>query len=237
MAGPSWLAGAFATLMIVTAFYCASRLVVSRLWRRETEFDADALHVAMGAAMAGMLAPRLSPLPGSAWEAVFAVATAWFAWQAIRTRRGNAAGGWRCPFPLPHLVECAAMLYMFLAVPGMPMPDMAESPGTAASYPALAVVLALFMLGYVIWATDQLTSLARARTAMPAPATARAPARLPVTSPAMAAASTQDGPGASGAAGNWRKHPADEPMLAPGLAASYKIAMGITMGYMLIQML
>ncbi len=247
MAGPSWLAGALAAVMIVIALYCAGRLVVSRLRQHETEFDADALHVAMGAAMAGMLVPRLSPLPGSAWEIVFAVAAAWFAWQAIRARRGNASpGAWRCPIPLPHLVECAAMLYMLMAVPaspagnrgpGMPMPGMAGSPGTAANYPPLAVVLALFMLGYVIWTTDQLTSLARARTARPAPNTPRDAARLPVTSPAISAASTHAGPGASGTAGTWHEHPADEPMLAPGLAASCKIAMGITMGYMLIQML
>jgi hypothetical protein len=38
-------------------------------------------------------------------------------------------------------------------------------------------------------------------------------------------------------AGNWPLQSASTPMLAPRLAASYKIAMGITMGYMLIQML
>lgn len=246
MAGPSWLAAALAVAMIVIAFYCASRLLVSRLSRRPTEVDADAVHVAMGVAMAGMLVQRLSSLPNGLWEGVFGVAAAWFAWQAARASRGYAAGGWRCPYPVPHLVESAAMLYMFLAVPGSrpggpgagtPMSGMAGSPGTAGSFPALAVVLALFMLGYVVWTTDRLTSLARARTAGPAPSVARDPARLPVTVGAMAAVSRQDGPGASGAAGNWHGPPADGPMLDPGLAASYKIVMGITMGYMLIQML
>jgi len=246
VAGPSWLAGTLAVVMIAIAFYCASRLVVARLSQRKTEVDADAMHVVMGAAMAGMLVPRLSPLPGRAWEVVFAVAAAWFGWQAIHARSGEAASGWQCPYPLPHLVECAAMLYMLLATPGsraggpgagMPMPGLAGSPGTAGSYPALAAVLALFMLGYLIWATDQLTSLARARTTRPAPSPARDPARLGATSPAMATARPQDRPGASGAAGGWRRHPAGKPMLAPGLAACYKIAMGVTMGYMLIQML
>ncbi len=159
MAGPSWLAGTLAAVMIAIAFYCASRLVVARLSQRKTEVDADAMHVVMGTAMAGMLVPRLSPLPGSAWEVVFAAAAAWFGWQAIHARSGEAASGWQCPYPLPHLVECAAMLYMLLATPGsraggpgagMPMPGLAGSPGTAGSYPALAAVLALFMLGYLI---------------------------------------------------------------------------------------
>ncbi|HEX9537447.1 MAG TPA: DUF5134 domain-containing protein [Streptosporangiaceae bacterium] len=212
MKGPSWLAGAFAAVMIGIALYCAGRLALSRLRRRETEFDADGLHVAMGVAMAGMLVPRLSPLPGSVWEVVFGSAAVWFGWQAIRTRNGSAPGGWRCPHPVPHLVECIAMLYMLLALPGSrpagagagtPMPGMGGSPGAAGAFPALAVVLALFMVGYVVWTTDQLASMARARTAVTAA---------------------------------WHQHAGASLMLAPRLAACYKIAMGITMGYMLIPM-
>jgi hypothetical protein len=206
--GPSWLAGAFAAAMIVIAFYCASRLALSRLQWRETEFDADAIHVGMGVAMAGMLVPRLSPLPGTVWEVVFAGAAVWFGWQAIRARGGGAPGGWRCPHPVPHLVECVAMLYMLLAAPGSrpagaatPMPAMGGPPGTAGAFPALAVVLALFMVVYVVWTTDQLTSMAR------------------------------------GAAVSLRQHAGASLMLAPRLAACYKIAMGITMGYMLTLML
>jgi hypothetical protein len=63
MSGPAWLAGSFAILMIVIAGYCAARLAVSRLRARNTERDADALHVLMGVAMAGMLEPRLTPVP------------------------------------------------------------------------------------------------------------------------------------------------------------------------------
>jgi hypothetical protein len=65
VAGPSWLAGAFAAVMILVACYCAARLLVSWLWQQETELDADGVHAVMGAAMAGMLVPRLSLLPGS----------------------------------------------------------------------------------------------------------------------------------------------------------------------------
>ena len=212
MAGPSWLAGTLAAMMIVIAVYCTGRLVASRRWQRQTEADADGLHAVMGVAMAGMLVPQLSPLPGSAWEAVFAGAAAWFGWQAARVRHGRAAGSWQCPYPVPHLVECGAMLYMLLALPGfqprgpgtgMPMPGMSASAGAAGSFPALAVVLALFMIGYVVWTADQLSSMATAKAGITA----------------------------------GRGHLAARPMLAPRLAACHKIAMGIAMGYMLIVML
>jgi hypothetical protein len=208
--GPSWLTGTFAAAMLVIALYCAARLALSRLWRRETEFDADGMHVAMGVAMAGMLVPQLNPLPGSTWEMVFASAAVWFGWQAIRTRGGSTRGAGRSSYPVPHLVECLAMLYMLLAVPGSrpagtgagtPMAGMGGSPGATGAFPALAVVLALFMVGYVVWTTDQLRSMARGATA------------------------------------GWHQHAGASLMLAPRLAACYKIAMGITMGYMLILML
>ncbi len=116
MTGPSWLAGTFAAIMLVVAGYCASRLVVSRLWRRQTELDGDGMHVVMGAAMAGMLVARLNPLPAPVWEAGFAVTAAWFGAQAFRAHSRQPISARWCPHPVPHLVESAAMLYMFLAV-------------------------------------------------------------------------------------------------------------------------
>jgi hypothetical protein len=253
VAAPSWLAGAFAAVMIAIALYSAGRLAASRLRQRETEFDADAVHIVMGVAMAGMLVPRLSPLPDSAWEAVFAIAAAWFAWQAIRTPRPAARADWRCPHPVPHLVECMAMIYMLLpAAPGsrpagqeggMPMPGVGGSPGAAVRFPALAVVLALFMLGYVVWAADQLTSLAQRRTAVTARTGAGYPPAPPGALTTESTLSTAGTPGAArapstpGAAGTHPASPAGRPMLAPRLAACAKIAMSITMGYMLILML
>ncbi len=249
MTEPSWLTGVLAAVMIVIALCCAGRLAISRLRRRDTELDADGVHVAMGVAMAGMLAPRLSPLPASAWEPVFGIAAAWFACQAIRTRRGAARAGWRCPHPLPHLVECVAMLYMLVAVPGsrpggqaagMPMAGMAGSAGIAGDFPALAVVLALFMVGYVVWAADQLTSFARAGTTATPRSTSRDPAGAPGTSGTLSSARTPDtaqAPGTPGTAGTPRLDLAGRPVLAPRLATCAKIAMGITMGYMLVLML
>jgi hypothetical protein len=249
MAGPSWLAAAFAAAMIVTAIYCAGRLAASRLWRRATEVDADAVHIVMGTAMAGMLLPRLSPLPGGAWEAVFGIAAAWFTIQAIRSLRRSTTGRW-CAQPVPHLVESAAMIYMFVAVPGsqpsgpsqgMAMPTMGSGhAGATDSFPALAIVLALFMTGYVLWTADHLTTLARATARATTTGAAPEPTRAPVTIGALAAAAIRQSaaaPRPAAAAAARHGLPAGSPALAPRLAACYKITMGITMSYMLIMML
>ena|SRR6516164_7226155 len=218
MAGPSWLAAGFAAIMIVTAGYCAGRLAVARSRRRATEVDADMLHTVMGVAMAGMLVPRVSPLPDGVWEALFGVAAAWFAWQAIR--RGGA-GGWRSAHPLPHLVECAAMIYMFAAVPGPEPGAMVGMGRPAGSVLALAVVLALFMVGYVLWTADQLTAQLTAHlTAL------RSPAVGGVAGSELALRGVPDQAGQLAG-----------PALAPGLAACATIAMSLTMGYMLLVML
>lgn len=202
---PSWVTAALAAVMIITALYCAGRLAASRRWHRATEVDADAAHVVMGIAMAGMLLPGLSPFPGSVWAGVFAAGAAWFGCQAIRRRRGRSGGGWLCPHPVPHLIESATMVYMLVAVragPGQQMPMSGIGDAAAGTgFRALAVVLAFFMIGYVLWTADQFASLARAATV----------------------------------AGHSRR--AATPALAPRLAACYKIAMGLAMGYMLIMTL
>ena len=120
----------------------------------------------------------------------------------------------------------------------MAMPGMGTSPSTPAGFPALAVVLALFMLGYVMWTTDQLASLARAKTsatASPETTQHRALVTVPAGGQAAATAGAADTPDAAEMP---RPVPAaSRALLTPGLAAFGKIAMGITMGYMLILML
>ena len=99
MGAPAWLTGIFAALMLTVATYCAGRLAVARRWQRPTELDTDAGHVLMGLAMAGLLVSRLRILPAAAWEAVFAVGAAWFAWRLLRSRRAAATSCWSacCP--------------------------------------------------------------------------------------------------------------------------------------------
>ncbi len=235
MAGPSWVADAFAAVMILTACYSASRLVVSRLREPVTEADADGLHAVMGTAMAGMLAPQLALLPAAAWMVVFGTGAAWFGGRALRNQ---SRFSWQCRYPVPHLIECIAMLYMLVAVrearpgAGMAMPGMGTSPSSPAGFPALAVVLALFMLGYIMWTTDQLASLARTTT----PRQAGAPQHQAlVTVPSGSMVRAADTPDT--ATMPQQDATASQALLAPKLAAFGKIAMGITMGYMLILML
>src|ERR1700758_3185553 len=67
VAGPSWLSDTFAAVMLLIAVYCAARLAVAAAWRRETELDTDVVHLLMGVAMAGTLAPALSFAPSAVW--------------------------------------------------------------------------------------------------------------------------------------------------------------------------
>lgn len=193
MAGPGWLTGLLAAVMLTVAAYHATRLVAAPRWSRAAELDADGVHVAMGVAMAGMLAPALSFAPARLWQAFFAAAGAWFAWQFLRARpnnrQGTKLGPRRCPHPLPHLIECAAMVLM-LALPAVVASTgasattrMGAMTGTAARFSPLTLLLALFMIGYVMWLGNNLTAL------------------------------------------------------ASGFAGCCRIAMGVTMGYMLVVML
>jgi len=241
MGGPAWLTGSFAALMLTVATYCASRLAVARRWRRPTELDTDAGHVLMGVAMAGMLVARLRILPAATWEAVFAAGAAWFAWRLLRSRR-PAANSWRCLHPTPHLIECAAMLYMLFLLP--PLASRAATAGMAAMSAAgsrfsiLALLLALFMAGYVVRAADHLplrvpVTPAPAPTAVPAPMAPMATSAPVATSAPMAAASASAGTPALDSTVS----AGARPYLAPRCAALCKIAMGLTMAYMLVLML
>jgi hypothetical protein len=237
MGAPGWLTGIFAALMLTVAGYCAGRLIAARRWRRPTEVDTDAGHVVMGVAMAGMLVASLRIMPAVVWEPVFGAGAVWFGSQALRARRGAVTSPWRCLHPAPHLVECAAMLFMFLLLPALPARSSAagmaamRASSPASRFSFLALVLAVFMLGYVVRVADRLTVSAPAPALALAiqPAGASIPAPALATGPADALAS-----GGCGAADGPRP---GRPYLAPRCAGLCKIAMGITMGYMLILML
>ena len=110
--------------LLAVAFWPAAR------WRRRpTDVDSDGMHVVMGVAMAGMLVTGLRFGPAGAWEAVFAAAAGWFGWRFVRLRRGARVSPWRCPQPVPHLVECGAMVYMYLAVPRQRRPGRERAAG------------------------------------------------------------------------------------------------------------
>jgi hypothetical protein len=218
--------------MLLIAACSAARLAIGGLRHRGTEPDADALHVLMGIAMAGMLEPRLDVVPGSVCRAVFAAAAAWFAWRAIRARSQGRPAGQPHAHPAPLAVECAAMIYMLMPAshgPGTGMPGM-SGPASAGN-PALALVLAIFMLGYILWTTDRLASMWRAKAAAAHGTTGRGQSRATL---GPAASSTLPTPGLAPAtaAGLVGRN-----ALAPRFAACYKIAMSVAMSYMLVMML
>ncbi len=172
MSGPFWLAGILAALMLATAAYCATRLIIARAHRRRDERDVDLVHTVMGVAMAGMLVSWLNPLPDGVWAVLFGAGTGWFGWRAWRGRRGRAdmtaSGQPPHRHHVPHLVMCGAMVYMLLAAgavattthPGIAM----GGPSAAGRFPLLALVLAVFMVGYVMWQADRLPALAPVST-------------------------------------------------------------------------
>jgi Domain of unknown function (DUF5134) len=238
--GPSWLEGILAVIMLATAAYCATRLVIARAHRRPDERDVDVVHTVMGVAMAGMLVSWLNPLPDRVWAVTFGAATGWFGWQAWRGRRPGPAptaglrAAARSPHRhhLPHLVMCGAMVYMLLAAQaGKPRAGMAIGAAAASGrFPLVALVLALFMIGYVMWQADRLPALARAATGRPG-------SPVPVT--AFALSTTAGARPASHPDASTPDRPASPAprFLSHRLAACCQIAMAVTMGYMLILML
>jgi hypothetical protein len=254
MGGPAWLTYIFAAIMLTVAGYCAIRLVAARRWRRPTDLDADGAHVVMGVAMAGMLVASLRFAPAGLWEAGFGAGALWFGGQAVRVRRGAAVGPWRCPQPVPHLVECGAMLYMLAAIPvvrsasggsGMGAMGAMGVSATESRFSLLALALALFMFGWVVSVVDRLRvgppalAVAAPASAVPgshgvmtvaagAPDAAAPDAGAPAYGEAGSSAATHPGCGGDGSARGY---------IAPRCAAMCKIAMGVTMGYMLVMML
>jgi hypothetical protein len=220
MGGPAWLTAIFAAASLAVAVYCAGRLVVARRGHRPTELDTDGAHVIMGVAMAGMLVSGLRTLPSTIWEVVFAAAAVWFGYRMLQARRGAQSSPWRSSHPLPHLVECAAMVFMFLILPaaaGAATSSVSMTmTATESRFSFLTLPLAVYLFGYVVWLGDRVTLHAPALALATAPATA--------------------GPRPGYGSGSPGPEPA-HPYLAPRCAAICKITMGITMGYMLILML
>lgn len=217
MAGPGWLADTFAVIMLVVAVYAASRLVTGWLRHRTIERDVDITHVLMGVAMAGMFLPRLNPLDNRVWIVVFGVVTAWFAVRSAREFSGRPVGraAGHC---VPHAVEGGAMLYMLLPASGSGGSTggmtssggmtMGGMAGMAGSSGGMGMArFPTLTLVLALFMVGYAVLLADRITAFPAVA------------------------GVGGATVRAR------PVLAPRAAGCNKIAMAVTMAYMLVVML
>src|SRR5690348_14791138 len=205
MGGPAWLTAIFAAASLAVAVYCAGRLVAARRGHRPTELDTDGAHVVMGVAMAGMLVSGLRTLPSAIWEGVFAAAAVWFGYRMLQARRGAQPSPWRSSHPLPHLVECAAMVFMFLILPASVAAGGSGISMTESRFSFLTLPLALYLFGYVVWLGDRVTL------------------HTPAPAPALALATAPAG-GGGGNPGSPVPEPA-RPYLAPRCAAICKITM------------
>ena len=273
---PAWILDIFAAIMLVVAAVSAARLVAARPWQHGAQrvalADIDVAHLLMAIAMAGTLVASLQTLPNGAWEVIFGVMTAWFAYRVVRDVQVSgvrALAGGHCA---PHLIHAAAMLYMFLALTapaahGSGMSGMSGAASTMGTLglPFLAFVFALLLIGYSIWDLDQLSgpgpsghySLAVARAAPSGAVLAgvaamsgagpgsrrRRPGQRP-TRPRRGCRADRDQPGPRRTAGTAGDAGACGPaggtgrgVLAPWVATSCRIAMGVTMAFMLLIMI
>jgi hypothetical protein len=173
MSTPTWILEIFAAIMILVAEVSAGQLVIARAWTRRGIAGAGIAvsHLLMGVAMAGILVPGLSTLPNAAWEVVFAVMTAWFAWCLWRQSRGRGAAAVARGHNAPHLVPSAAMLYIFAALAGpfvegsgMSMSGTGGMSGMAGGSsggmptlhaPALALIFALLLIAFTVHDLDR----------------------------------------------------------------------------------
>jgi hypothetical protein len=154
---PAWLGYVLAAAMLAVAGYCAVRLAAFRRLGRATEFDTDAMHVVMGVAMAGMLVARLRFVPPVAGAVVFAGGAAWFGWRILVGGRAVAGSPSNSHRPTAHLVECAAMCYMYLILPAAPRPGagMSAVSVTQTRFALLALVAIVYLAGSAVRQIDR----------------------------------------------------------------------------------
>jgi hypothetical protein len=231
---PAWLLDIFAAIMLLVAAVSAARLAVGR---RDPDADIDGSHLLMGVAMAGTLTASLATLPSVAWEVIFGLLTAWFGYRVAREYRGGQ--GLRAlvrEHHAPHLLHSAAMLYMFLALRppshGAAAAGMGGMRAAGLRLPTLALLFAVLLVAYVVTDLDRIPApralAVPACLGLPAPAPALATAGAPATAIPEAPAVTATAPASDAQARR---------LLGPGVARGCRIAMGVTMAFMLIIMI
>jgi hypothetical protein len=228
--------------------------------------DIAGSHLLMGIAMAGMLVASLSTLPNAAWVVIFTVMTAWFAWYLWRETRGRGAVALVSGHHAPHLVHSAAMLYMFAALAGPASGSGSGMAGMAAGSagatqslhaPTLALVFALVLIAYSVRDVDRtacadgyfhvvgrrFTPSGPALATAAAGATSRSAPAAPAGDSAVATMAPPDTapaevpPGDPAAGQEAKASAADRLLLSPAVVKSCRVAMGVTMAFMLLIMI
>ncbi|HTW20412.1 MAG TPA: DUF5134 domain-containing protein [Mycobacteriales bacterium] len=161
---PSWISDPLAAVMIAVAAYCAGRILVARARHRRTDYAADAVHAAMGVAMAGMLTARLTTT--TPWIIVFVVATGWFGVRAVEGRMGMRPAPLRSGAHARHIATAGAMVYMLAApAPASASPthtsasmSMTSSAASGVRLPTIGLALIAFLVISTIVLVDRLSS-------------------------------------------------------------------------------
>ncbi len=205
---PAWLLDILTALMVMVAAVSATRLATACLpanrlsAAKPTESrslprdlgapDTDIAYLLMGIAMAGMLAPSIKTLPPHAWEAIFGLLTAWFAWRLVGYAKLNGVRFLVNGHLAAHLFHCAATLFMLVCLTtsdgmdmtgmgsGIEMGAMCSGMARSLKYPALALAFAFVLVCYSGWdvfgqLSGQRYSLGVAPSAGAAPAGDTAP--------------------------------------------------------------
>jgi hypothetical protein len=148
----SWLRWAFAAAMIGVALFHVIRMIAPRARQRPDSMDAEITHAAMGVVMTVMLLGVLAPAEGRRLAVLFAIPLVWFVWRGLHSyvMDGPQAVG----TPTRHVVGCAAMVYMLVAVSGpraaSSMPGMSMA-STSPSSPVAAGALLVATVGVALW--------------------------------------------------------------------------------------
>jgi Domain of unknown function (DUF5134) len=256
MSTPAWILEIFAAMMVLAAEVSAGQLVIAHAWTRRGGASIAVSHLLMGIAMAGILVPGLSIVPNAVWEVVFAVMTAWFAWCLWRENRGRGAADAARGHDAPHLIQSAAMLYLFAALPG---PSAARSSGTGGMSgmawgsagglptlhaPTLALIFALLLIAFTVHDLDRQAGVdgyfhVVGRRSVPGgsglaaaaagPASGAEPVAPPQPTQADLAESTPRDHSAA--------YTAERLLLPPAVVKGCQVTIGVTMAFILIIMI
>lgn len=259
MSIPGWLLEIFAGVTLVIAALSAGQLAVMRAWTRPGRVNADIAlsQLLMGIATAGVLVPGLSTLPRAAWAVVFAAMTAWFDWRLWRESREHGTAAAISGQYAPHLVYSAALLYLFTALAGpspggSTMAGMTGMTGGASGTlptlhaPTLAFVFTVLLIAFTVRDLDRPASTdgyfhVVGRRFIPGPtlvtATAGSASAAGIVVTVAPPHPAQTGPArpALDADRTWRS--AELLLLGPAVVKGRRVALGVTLAFMLIIMI
>jgi hypothetical protein len=253
---PTWILDVFAAVVLVVAALSVGRIAAAWPWRHGAAVtEADVAYPLMGIAMAGTLAASLRILPDSAWEVIFAALTVLFAYQVVEDAGESGVRPVAGVLRAPQRVQSAAILYMFVS---LAMPATGRAAMRTLHYPTIAFVFAVVLAGCSVWDLDQLSrprySRARAGAALAyttqpgslapavaAPAATALPGSLAAGAHAIAQARPRSAEAERAVPDRDRTSPKTTAvrgfLLLPQITVGCRVAMGVTMSFMLLIMI